>query len=273
MIIIKFGGTSVANAQRIAGVADIISQLKKKGKKIGVVVSAFGGVTDELIRMSRLAASQDDEYINVFREIRERHQRTVKELNLQRDKKLHHFLEEAFAALHDILHGVYLVRELSNRTLDFLSGHGEVLSAKIITHYLQSKKIISNFLDARTVIRTDENFGSARVDFRVTNKNISDFFNKSKGIVVITGFVASTAKGEMTTLGRGGSDYTAAIVGAALQARQIQIWTDVDGVLTADPRKVKKAFSIASMTYEEAMEMSHKFGFRRNIRSSRWRRP
>ena len=242
MIIIKFGGTSVANAQRIEGVADIISQLKKQHKKIGVVVSAFGGVTDELIRMSKLAASRDDEYINVFREIRDRHQKAVKELNLQRDKKLHHFLEETFAALNDILHGVYLVKELSFRTLDFLSGHGEVLSAKIITHYLQSKKMSSDFLDARTVIRTDETFGAARVDFAFTNKSINNFFNKSNSIVVITGFVASTSKGEMTTLGRGGSDYTAAIFGAALDVKEIQIWTDVDGVMTADPRKVKKAF-------------------------------
>ena len=162
MIIIKFGGTSVLNAKRIVSVADIVSSLKKKHKKIGVVVSAFGGVTDELIRMSRLAASRDDEYINVFREIRERHQQAVKELNLQKDKKLHHFLEETFAALHDILHGVYLVKELSLRTLDFLSGHGEILSAKIIAHYLQSIKIAADFLDARTVIRTDENFGSAK---------------------------------------------------------------------------------------------------------------
>ena len=210
-----------------------------------------------LIRMSRLAAAQDDEYINVFREIRERHQKVVKELNLQRDKQLHHFLEEVFAALHDILHGVYLVRELSFRTLDFLSGHGEILSANIIAHYLQSKKISSDFLDARTVIRTDETFGSAKVDFNITNYKIRDYFNKSKGIVIITGFVSSTSNGEMTTLGRGGSDYTAAIFGAALNAMEIQIWTDVDGVMTADPRKVKKAFSIATMTYEEAMEMSH----------------
>ena len=257
MIIIKFGGTSVLNAKRIIGVADIVSSLKKKHKKIGVVVSAFGGVTDELIRMSRLAASRDDEYINVFREIRERHQQAVKELNLQKDKKLHHFLEETFAALHDILHGVYLVKELSLRTLDFLSGHGEILSAKIIAHYLQSIKIAADFLDARTVIRTDENFGSAKVNFIVTNKNIRETFNKSRDTVIITGFVSATSKGEMTTLGRGGSDYTAAIFGAALDAKEIQIWTDVDGVMTADPRKVRKAFSIKSMTYEEAMEMSH----------------
>ncbi len=257
MIIIKFGGTSVLNAKRIIGVADIVSSLKKKHKKIGVVVSAFGGVTDDLIRMSRLAASRNDEYIDVFRGIRERHQQAVKELNLQNDKKLHHFLEETFASLHDILHGVYLVKELSLRTLDFLSGHGEILSAKIIAHYFQSIKISADFLDARNVIRTDENFGSGKVNFIVTNKNIRDSFRKSKDVVVITGFVSSTSKGEMTTLGRGGSDYTAAIFGAALDAKEIQIWTDVDGVMTADPRKVRKAFSIKSMTYEEAMEMSH----------------
>jgi aspartokinase/homoserine dehydrogenase 1 len=257
MIITKFGGTSVATAQRIKGVAEIVSELTRRHKKIGVVVSAFGGVTDELIRMSRLAAAQDDEYILVFREIRERHQRVVKELNLQRDKKLHHFLEDTFKSLHDILHGVYLVKELSFRTLDFLSGHGEVLSAKIISHYLQVQKVQADYLDARTVIRTDESFGSAIVSFHSTNKNIREYFRKSKNVTVITGFVASTTKGEMTTLGRGGSDYTAAIFGAALDAKEVQIWTDVDGVMTADPRKVKKAFSIASMTYEEAMEMSH----------------
>ena len=257
MIVIKFGGTSVATAQRIEGLADIVNDLRKKHKKLAVVVSAFGGVTDELIKMSRLAAKQDGDYITVFNGIRERHQIAVKELGLNRDKALHDFLEETFAELHDILHGVYLVRELSPRTLDFLSGHGEVLSAKIIAHYFKSRKMPAAFLDARTVIRTDESFGSARVDFSVTNRTIREHFKKSKSIEVITGFVASTFKNEMTTLGRGGSDYTAAIFGAALDAKEIQIWTDVDGVMTADPRKVKKAFSIRTMTYTEAMEMSH----------------
>lgn len=257
MIIIKFGGTSVASAQRIEGLVSIVNGLKKKHKKIGVVVSAFGGVTDELIKMSRLAAKQDDDYISVFREIRERHVKTVRELGLHKNREVHDFLESTFNELHDILHGVYLVRELSSRTLDFLSGHGEVLSANIIAHYFKSQKMGAAFLDARTVIKTDENFGSAKVDFSATNRNIREHFKKSKSIEVITGFVSSTNKNEMTTLGRGGSDYTAAIFGAALDAAEIQIWTDVDGVMTADPRKVKKAFSISAMTYEEAMEMSH----------------
>ena len=257
MIIIKFGGTSVASAARIKSLSEIVKGLHKKFKKLGVVVSAFGGVTDDLIKMSRLAAKQDGDYIKVFHDIRERHLKTVRELNLHRDKVLHDFLEETFSELHDILHGVYLVRELSTRTLDFLSGHGEVLSAKIIAHYFKSIKMPASFLDARTLIKTDESFGSARVDFNLTNRNIREHFKKSKSIEVITGFVSSTHKGEMTTLGRGGSDYTAAIFGAAVDAKEIHIWTDVDGVMTADPRKVKKAFSIATMTYEEAMEMSH----------------
>lgn len=257
MIVIKFGGSSVATAKRIESIAPIISGLQKKHGRLAVVFSAFGGVTDELIRMSRMAASQDGEYIDVFNKIRHRHQQAIAELGLKKDKPLHDFLEETFAELHDILHGVFLVRELSARTLDFVSGHGEVLSAKIITHYFNSQKVKSNFLDARTMIRTDEHFGSARVDFKVTNETIKNHFRKSKGVEVITGFVASTENSEMTTLGRGGSDYTAAIFGAALDSSEIQIWTDVDGVMTADPRKVKKAFCVPTMTYEEAMEMSH----------------
>lgn len=257
MIVIKFGGTSVATAKRIESIATIISSLQKKHGRVAAVFSAFGGVTDELIRMSRMAAAQDAGYIDVFNKIRHRHQQAIQELGLKKDKPLHDFMEETFAELHDILHGVFLVRELSPRTLDFISGHGEVLSAKIISHYFNACKLKANFLDARKVIRTDENFGSARVDFKITNPAIKEHFRRSKGVEVITGFVASTTNQEMTTLGRGGSDYTAAIFGAALDASEIQIWTDVDGVMTADPRKVKKAFCVPTMTYEEAMEMSH----------------
>lgn len=257
MMILKFGGTSVASAKRITAVAAIIQQLRKKNNRLGVVFSAFGGVTDDLIRMSKLAAQRDEAYIEVYHAIRQRHQTAIQELGLKRDKVLHDYVEGVFAELHDLLHGVFLVRELSARTLDFISGQGEVLSSKIISHYFNSQKIKSEFLDARTLIRTDENFGSARVDFTYTNKSIREHFKKSKSVEVITGFIAATPKKEMTTLGRGGSDYTAAIFGAALDVSEIQIWTDVDGVMTADPRKVKKAFSVPTMTYEEAMEMSH----------------
>ncbi len=257
MIVLKFGGTSVADANRIKGVAEIVSDTLRKDKKIAVVFSAFGGVTDDLINTSRLAADRDKAYLDVFEKIKTRHRKAISELGLSKDKSLNNFLESSFTELHDLLHGVFLVRELSFRTLDFISGFGELLSTKIISSYFISKKMPAAFLDARQYIKTDETFGSAHVDFAVTNKNIHNYFKKFSGIGCVTGFISSTEKGESTTLGRGGSDYTAAIFGAAVNASEIQIWTDVDGVLTADPRKVKKAFSVSAMTYEEAMEMSH----------------
>lgn len=260
MIVIKFGGTSVGHAERIKGVFDIsTSLLKKTGKrKLVVVVSAMTGVTDELIRMSRLAAKHDASYTEVFHALRQRHHNAVKELGLTRDKALNDYLETSFSFLHDTLHGVFLVGELSNRTLDFISAHGEILSARIISSYFRHRKVKAAFLDARTVIRTDEDFGSARVDFKVTNRQVRQYMKTCKDdLVIATGFIAATAQQETTTLGRGGSDYTAAILGAALDAKEIQIWTDVDGVLTADPRKVRKAFSVPLMSYREAMEMSH----------------
>lgn len=260
MIVLKFGGTSVGDAKRISGVFDIVSDLSRQLRKdkIVVVVSAMTGVTDELIRMSRIAASRDASYSEVFHKLRNRHHVAVKELGLIRDKQLNDFLEERFTFLHDTLHGVYLVGELSARTLDFISAHGEILSGRIIAAYFRHRKMKAGFLDAREVIRTDEQFGAARVDFTVTNRAIRKHFNASKNDVeIVTGFVASTSRKETTTLGRGGSDYTAAILGAALRADEIQIWTDVDGVLTADPRKVRKAFTVPIMTYREAMEMSH----------------
>lgn len=256
MQVLKFGGSSVASATRIQGVASIVRN-QKSAKGTAVVFSAFGGVTDDLIRMSRLAARRKDEYIEVFDKVRERHTLCIRELGLRRDKALYDFVEGVFGELHDILHGIYLVRELSTRTLDFVSGQGEVLSSAIISAYFRSQGMQASFVDARELIRTDETFGSARVDFNATNTRIREHFRKLKGTAVITGFIGATHKGEMTTLGRGGSDYSAAIFGAALNATEIQIWTDVDGVMTADPRKVKKAFSVPSMTYDEAMELSH----------------
>ncbi|MBL0048695.1 MAG: bifunctional aspartate kinase/homoserine dehydrogenase I [Bacteroidetes bacterium] len=257
MIVLKFGGSSVATAERIKGVAKIIEQQYRAEKKLAVVFSAFGGVTDDLIKVSQLAATQDNSYLDLFQKIKQRHLKTANELGLKQEKALYEFMEMRFAALQDLLHGVFLVKELSQRTLDFVCSHGELFAAKIIAHYFTSQKLKSTFLDASLLVKTDENFGSAKVDFLKSNKNIRAYFASSKSIEVVTGFIGSTSKNEITTLGRGGSDYTAAIFGAALQASEIQIWTDVDGVMTADPRKVRKAFSVGAMTYEEAMEMSH----------------
>jgi aspartokinase/homoserine dehydrogenase 1 len=258
MVILKFGGTSVADAGRIKKVANIVAAIhKKKRRRIAVIFSAHGGVTDDLINTSRLAADCNKDYLRQFEKIKTRHKKIIAELHLTRDRALSKFLDASFVELHDLLHGVFLVRELSLRTLDFISGFGELLSTRIISSYFVSKRMPAFFLDAKQYVKTDEHFGSAHVDFKTTDKNILQYFKKFSGIACVTGFIASTEKEEATTLGRGGSDYTAAIFGAALDAEEIQIWTDVDGVMTADPRKVKKAFSVNSMTYEEAMEMSH----------------
>ena len=247
----------MATAARIKDVARIIRQKQKEDKNMAVVFSAFGGVTDDLIHMSRLAAGQDKQYKKVFEKIRQRHVIACRELGLSRDREINLFLETCFNDLHDIVHGVFLVAELSPRILDFISGFGELLSTRIISKYFVKAGIKTAFVDTRECVKTDEEFGSARVDFTVTNRNIRWQFGKIKGVAAVTGFIASTFKNETTTLGRGGSDYTAAIFGAALKASKIEIWTDVTGVMTADPRKVKKAFTIPSMTYTEAMEMSH----------------
>jgi aspartokinase/homoserine dehydrogenase 1 len=255
----KFGGTSVAGADRIKALDAVIRAARKPAsERTIVVVSAQSGVTDDLIRMSRMAARRDRGYVEVLERVRHRHEETVRLLRLGKDKSLHDELKADFSGLYDTLHGVFLVGELSDRTLDFLSAHGELLSARIIAAYLRSRGRSAAFLDARDVIRTDEQFGNARVNFAVTNRQIGQWLRKHREqIVVMTGFIASTARQETTTLGRGGSDYTAAIAGAAVKAREIQIWTDVDGVLTADPRKVRKAFTVPAMSYREAMEMSH----------------
>ena len=159
--------------------------------------------------------------------------------------------------LSDIVKGASLVGEVTDRTSDLILSFGERLSACIVTKALQSEIPDAVFADARQLIRTDASFGSARVDMEITNKLIADYFSKNKGTKVVTGFIGSTAQGQTTTLGRSGSDYTASILGAALNAEAIEIWSDVDGVMTADPRYVVEAQSINQLSYTEAMELSH----------------
>ncbi|MCA6407934.1 MAG: bifunctional aspartate kinase/homoserine dehydrogenase I, partial [Cytophagales bacterium] len=159
--------------------------------------------------------------------------------------------------LEDILHGIFLVKERTFRSLDYIMSFGERLSAYIIAEAINGQGIKAEFLDARSVVRTDSNFGNAKIDFKTTNQLIQDYFKSHVDLQVVTGFIGSSASGETTTIGRSGSDYTAAIFAAALDATSLEIWSDVDGMMTADPRKVKKAFTVKEMTYEEAMELSH----------------
>lgn len=262
MKIMKFGGSSVANAERIDRVARIINQYKEQGQDFAVVVSALGGVTDMLINMSKKAEEGDLNYKKYFNEYVDRHFKVVESLISEgRQEIVKYELRESHIELANILQGIFLINELSNRTLDNILSHGERSSAFILSEVLRDRNIIANYLDARKLVRTDSNYGSARVDLEATFNNIRNHFEAHRGIQIITGFIAQDDQGITTTLGRGGSDYTASFFGSALKVDTIEIWTDVNGVLTADPRKVDQAFSIDHMTYEEAMEMSH-FGAR-----------
>lgn len=258
MKVLKFGGTSVGSPQAIAGLIEILKGYYRDGEHFAVVFSAFSKVTDALLDLAARASRGDDSYLQAFEQLKKRHDEAVEKLLLPENRPaVAGQMAENFAALHDILHGVRLVREASARTLDFVASFGERNAAFIIAHAMQQAGIPTEFLDARTVVRTDAHFGSAKVDFAETNRRLREHFAAHPKVQAVTGFIGSTTEGLTTTLGRGGSDYTAAILGAALGASAIEIWTDVDGVLTADPRRVKKAFTLPTMTYREAMEMSH----------------
>lgn len=256
MIILKFGGSSVGNAERINGVIKILDQYYiSENKKIAVVFSAFQGVTDKLIEVGILAYNRNPLYKEELMKLKKRHFEIALALNPQNE--ITEKVDSLFGELEELLHGVSLIKELTNRTLDYILSFGERFSNTIISETMNNRGNKCDYLDASKLIKTDNDFGKARVDFELTNKNIMKFFKNKKGIQIITGFIGSTVNDEITTLGRGGSDYTASIFGAALNARAIEIWTDVDGILTADPRKVKNSFPLKSVSYEEAMELSH----------------
>ncbi|MFI4954673.1 MAG: aspartate kinase, partial [Gammaproteobacteria bacterium] len=256
MKIIKFGGSSVAKLDRIKQVTAIVNDLYLTSPELVVVVSALGGVTDLLVKAGEEAVSRDENYKNTFAEIKKRHEDIAQELEVFLPK-IHDPMRDNFNDLHDLLHGVFLVQELSKRALDELMSYGERLSAYLLACALQQTLPQAKFFDAREFIKTDRNFGSAKVDYEKTYALIRKKIHSQDCLPIITGFIGSSETKETTTLGRGGSDFTASILAAALGAEEIQIWTDVDGVMTADPKKVKQAFPLAQMSYKEAMEISH----------------
>lgn len=258
MKVLKFGGSSVAKPERIQGIVEILKAYYSNGEKFTVVFSALGGITDSLIEMSSRASKADQSYLDLYEFFNARHHDTAQALlSADNFQRILPELKRNSEELKNLLQGIFLVRECTSRTLDYVVSFGERTSAFIISHVMSQNGIPSSFLDARLIIKTDKNFGAGKVDFETTFANIRNYYNKHPEVQVVTGFIGSTKGGLTTTLGRGGSDYSAAILAAGLDAQVIEIWTDVDGVLTADPRKVKKAFTIPKMSYAEAMEMSH----------------
>ena len=258
MKVLKFGGSSVGSPANIKQVSNIISDYINSGEQIIVVTSAMQGITNELIEVGKLAAADDESYSDLSDKIVNHHLNAIKELiDIKSQSSIIAQLKFLTNNLEDLLHGVFLLKELSPRTLDLVMSFGERLASLIISSYLNQLGIPSEWLDARQLVKTSGQFGNAKVFESITFENIKKYFEVHTKLQVVTGFAGSTIKGETTTLGRGGSDYTAALFGAALGVDEIEIWTDVDGVLTTDPKKVKEAFSQHSLSYVEAMELSH----------------
>lgn len=258
MKVYKFGGSSVGTPDRIKGIIKLIIDRAERENCRAVVFSAFQGITDQLIETANLAAAGRADYTDNLKIIENRHLEAVRALvDIHHQSNTMAVIKMLLNDLDDILQGVYLIKELSPRSKDFVLSFGERLSNLVISRALVSAGHDCEFLDARTLIKTNANFGNAQVNMDVTQTNIAAHFSAHPLLQIVTGFVASTDKDETTTLGRGGSDYTASILGAALGAEEVQIWTDVDGVLTSDPRKVTRALPVETMTYEEALEMSH----------------
>ena len=258
MIVLKFGGTSVANAENISKTIAIVVN-KSKEDKLAVVVSAFSGVTDLLILAGKTASSKDKTYKEIISDIDKKHKDAIDELiPLSDQSEIIEKINSDINLLKTLLDGCYLLGELSSRTADIVAGFGELLSSQIIAAALKQNIVNSTFKDSREIIKTNSNFGKASVDFNISNKLIADYFKSNNyQVVLFPGFIASSIDGNTTTLGRGGSDYTAAIIAAAVKSNVLEIWTDVNGMFTANPKVVKQAQPIETISYQEAMELSH----------------
>lgn len=258
MLVLKFGGTSMGSAEAMKQVADIVKE-KLQHYSLFLVVSAMSGTTDLLLNCGAKAAADDESYKELLKQIETRHLEAVKALiPVQHQSSVLSMVKKYCNEIEDICNGIYLLSESSLRTKDKLVSYGELLSSTIINAALNHAGVASVWKDARELIRTNANYGNAAVDFAVTNQQIKEYVQQSNArLIVVPGFIAANAEKITTTLGRGGSDYTAAILAAAVDAGALEIWTDVSGMMTADPRWVPNAKIIPSISYQEAMELSH----------------
>jgi bifunctional aspartokinase / homoserine dehydrogenase 1 len=258
MQVIKFGGSSVASAENINKVINIVKN-KNATNKIVIVVSALGGITDLLLAAAHLASTSNEVYKTTLQEIETRHLATVKELiPVTQQSAVLSLVKKMCNEIEDICNGIFLLGELSARTKDKIVSYGELLSSQIIAAKLNSENLKVEWKDARELIITDSNFGAALVDFSKTNTAIQNYFStNTSSLFIFPGFISSNESAITTTLGRGGSDYTAAIIAGAMSASELEIWTDVSGMMTADPRIVSNIKLIPEISYQEAMELSH----------------
>ena len=257
MKVLKFGGTSVANSQNINKVLDIVERASQH-QKVWVVVSAFGKTTNKLISIAEKAEAKDEDYLKLFDEVEKHHLEVIKELIpvMQQSSIIGH-VKKLFNQLETLFEGCYLLQEITPKTSAIISGFGELLSSYIISEAAKIK-ISATYKDSRELIIASDDYQKAIVNYDLTDKNCVDFQQKNPyRVTVLPGFIAGTENGKTVTLGRGGSDFSAAIYASALSADELQIWTDVNGVYTANPNLVKQAFPIPEISYQEAMELSH----------------
>ena len=257
MKVLKFGGTSVADSKNIHQVLSIVKTTSVTHRVV-VVVSAMGKTTDALIQGAKMAEQKNKAYKGLLLSLEEHHIKTIQELiSVQQQREQISYVKQLFKQLETIYEGCFLLQELSPRTLAKISSFGELLSSFIIS-VAAVKEMDAVYKDSRDLIVASNNYLGALVDFESTNKKIQTFFSSHHHrVTIVPGFVARTTEGKTTTLGRGGSDYSAAIYAAALMADELQIWTDVSGMFTANPKVVKQAYEISHISYQEAMELSH----------------
>lgn len=258
MQVLKFGGTSVATAANLQRVAQLAAAAARQQPTI-VVVSALGGTTDLLIEAGRAAAAGHDDYRAHLRQLELRHLEAVRSLlPVPEQSEVLSFVKSYCNELETLCDGVFALSELSDRTLDRLMSYGELLASGLLAAALRSHATPHLWHDSRQLIRTNSQHGFAAVDVALTNLQIREFVAaQPAALYVVPGFIGSDAHGITTTLGRGGSDYTAALFAGALAAERLEIWTDVSGMMTADPRLVSAARPIPRISYQEAMELSH----------------
>ena len=248
----KFGGTSVGSVESILSVKRIV-EAEAGREPVIVVVSALGGITDKLIKTSRMAAAGDAAYEDEFREIVSRHVEMVKRVIPEFDAQMtmQRRVGELLNELKDIFQGIYLIKDLSQKTSDTIVSYGERLSSIIAAQLTGAR-----WYDSRSFIKTEKKFSKHVLDTELTNRLVRETFGELPPLALVPGFIATDKDtGEVTNLGRGGSDYTAAIIAAALDADSLEIWTDVDGFMTADPRVISTAYTINELSYVEATEL------------------
>ncbi|WP_228851388.1 bifunctional aspartate kinase/homoserine dehydrogenase I [Aegicerativicinus sediminis] len=257
MKVLKFGGTSVGSVENINRVINILSNYSKTDSVI-CVVSAVGGVTDNLLKVGNMAKNKYQGYALLFDTIKEQHLSILEGLIPTNNQLVKEDLINKLDELKSLLDGIYLINELSPKTSDKLVSFGELLSSFIIAEAIKSRGLNCKRKNSQDLIVTNSDFTNATVIYDQTYANIKTYFDSSNvDITIMPGFVAKSKSGEFTTLGRGGSDFTAAIIAAALKVPELEIWTDVSGMFTTNPKMVKQAFPINSLSYQEAMELSH----------------